>query len=154
MSAEVQFRRAQLADLEAIVTLLAADAIREKPEDLGPPLPLAYREAFAVIDADPSQELVVAELDGRIIGTLQVTFIPYLMYRGGTVAMIESVRIAKELRGRGLGERLMRHGIEVARARGSARVQLTSNKQRKDAHRFYDRLGFVGSHEGYKLFFG
>lgn len=151
---ELRVRRATAGDLPRILELLSRDALREQPEDLGPPLPPAYAEAFAAIDADPSQLLCVAELDGEVVGTFQLSFIRYLMYRGGLVAQLESVRVDERLRSRGLGSRMMRWAIDEARRRGCARVQLTSNLRREAAHRFYERLGFSRSHLGFKLFLG
>lgn len=150
MTAPLQLRRARREDVRAIVALYADDMLgrtRETLDDLAP-----YEAAFAAIDADARQELMVAELDGRIVGTLQLTIIPQLSHRGQTVAQVEAVRVAGELRGRGLGQKMMEWAIERARAAGCRRVQLTSNKARSDAHRFYERLGFVRSHEGMKLY--
>jgi GNAT superfamily N-acetyltransferase len=142
-------RRATAEDVPAIVTLLADDhlgATRETPDDLTP-----YTRAFALIDADPSEYLAVAELDGEAVGTLQLSFIPGLSRRGAQRARIEAVRIAAPYRGRGFGETLVRWAIDTARGRGCALIQLTSDKARPDAHRFYRRLGFTASHEGDNL---
>lgn len=142
-------RRATEEDLPAIVGLLADDEIgagRESPHDLAP-----YRAAFAAIDADASETLVVAERDGAVVGTLQLSMLPGLSRRGALRAQVEGVRVASSARGEGLGERLLRWAIDEARTRGCVIVQLTSDKQRTDAHRFYQRLGFTATHEGYKL---
>ncbi|GAA3746559.1 GNAT superfamily N-acetyltransferase [Spinactinospora alkalitolerans] len=146
---DFSIRRAAPRDLPAIVALLADDelgAARETPGDLGP-----YREAFAAIDADPHQLLVVAERDAEIIGTLQLTFLPGLSHRGATRAQIEAVRVGGEMRGGGLGSGLIGWAVDEARRRGCRMVQLTSNASRTDAHRFYERLGFTASHVGFKL---
>ena len=121
-------------------------ARREIPQELAP-----YRAAFDVIDSDPNQLLVVGESGGRVIATLQLTFVPGLSRRGAWRAQIEAVRVEASVRGMGVGERLVRWSIEQARARGCGLVQLTSNATRTDAHRFYERLGFVASHTGFKL---
>lgn len=142
-------RRARAADVPALVPLLIEDAIRVLDEST-PEDPI-YAAAFARIDADPAQLLLVAEKDGRIVATLQLTFLQYLMHRGRQICLVEAVRVARAERNQKLGERLMRFAIDEAKRRGCARVQLTTNKQRKDAHRFYERLGFVPSHEGMKL---
>lgn len=145
------FRRAKSEDLPAIITLLADDplgAAREKP-DL--PLDSAYLSAFAAIDGDPNQVLAVCEQDSSIVGCLQLTFIPGLSRRGLWRGQIESVRVAANKRGEGLGETLLLWAIEECRRRGCGLVQLTSDKSRKDAHRFYTRHGFEATHEGYKL---
>jgi GNAT superfamily N-acetyltransferase len=143
----VNIRKATRADVPAIVALYADDMLgraRETPDALDP-----YYAAFDAL----SGEVFVGERDGRIIGTLQLTIIQQLSYRGSKVAEIEAVRVATDLRGGGLGAELIRFGVERARAAGCVRVQLTSNKERVDAHRFYERLGFRRSHEGFKLYF-
>jgi GNAT superfamily N-acetyltransferase len=146
----MKLRRARRQDLPAIVALYADDklgAARETPAGLD-----AYYVAFDEIVGDPNQELIVGELDGAVVGTFQLTFIRQLSHGGGKIAQIEAVRIAAPLRGRGLGGEMMRWAIERARAAGCVRVQLTSNKERTDAHRFYEELGFRRSHEGFKLY--
>lgn len=146
---DIEIRRATEADVPAIVALLADDelgATRESPDDLTP-----YRAAFAAIDADPSEFLAVAVRQGEVIGTLQLSMLPGLSRKGAFRAQIEGVRVASTIRGLGLGETLMRWAIDQARACGCVLVQLTSDKARADAHRFYERLGFTATHEGYKL---
>jgi GNAT superfamily N-acetyltransferase len=134
-----------------IVRLLADDPLGAKREQYRDPLPSAYREAFTAIDADPNNELVVVELDGEVIGVLQLTYIPYLTYQGGWRALIEGVRIDSRFRSGGLGRRLFEWAIARAVERGCHMVQLTSDKARPDAIRFYESLGFIASHEGMKL---
>lgn len=95
--------------------------------------------------------MAVAEIGDEIVGTLQLTFIPYLTFGGSLVAQIEAVHVAPHRRGRGIGESMMRWAIDQAIQRKCHRVQLTSDKRRKDAHRFYERLGFAATHEGMKL---
>jgi GNAT superfamily N-acetyltransferase len=147
-------RRAERADLPGVVRLFATpDDGNVKPDDAGPPLDLRYEAALEAIARDPNNMLMVAELDGAIAGVFHLTFIQYVAYRGGVVAQIENVVVDPALRGRGLGERMMRWAIDEARRRGAHRVQLTTNKVRTRAHRFYQRLGFVASHEGMKLAF-
>ena len=143
----MQIRKATRADIPAVVALYADDMLgraRETPDDLD-----RYYAAFDALTG----EVFVGERDGRIIGTLQLTIIQQLSYRGSKVAEIEAVRVATDLRGGGLGAELVRFAVERARAAGCVRVQLTSNKERTDAHRFYERLGFRRSHEGFKLYF-
>lgn len=145
----VVLRRAHRDDLPSLIELLAADQLaarRESTEDLTP-----YEAAFAAIDADPSQLLVVAAADRAVVGTFQLSFIPGLARRGALRAQIEAVRVAAEWRSKGLGAAMMRWAIDEARRRGCAMVQLTSDRSRVDAHRFYGRLGFVASHDGFKL---
>lgn len=148
----INFRSATRDDVTAIVRMLADDPLGAKRELLSSPLPDAYYEAFAAIDRDPNNELVVVEAsDGTLIGVLQMIFIPGLTYRGGWRALIEGVRVAAEARSTGVGRTLFLWAIERARERGCRMVQLTSDKSRVDAIRFYERLGFVASHEGMKL---
>lgn len=151
VSADATLRRARIGDLPAIVRMLADDPQGSRRERFAEPLPDGYAAAFAAIDADPNQELWVADRDGAAVATLQLSFIPGLTYQGGWRALIEAVRVDAGERGRGLGERLVRHAIERARQRDAVLVQLTTHKSRVDAHRFYARLGFVASHEGMKL---
>lgn len=151
MSADPAIRAARRDDLSAIVRLLADDTLGRSRETFAEPLPDAYTEAFAKIDADPDNALIVAEDDGAIIGVLQLTFIPHLTYRGGTRAQIEGVRVDGAYRGKGIGRILFEWAIARARDRGCHVVQLTADKQRPDAHRFYESLGFKASHEGMKL---
>ncbi len=145
------FRPATEADLPAIVRLLADDPLGAARERYRDPLPDEYRRAFAAMARQEGNDMIVA-VDGEdIVGCLQLTLIPGLSRRGATRAQIESVRVAGSHRGRGLGEALLRHAIERARAAGCGLVQLTSDKSRPDARRFYERLGFKASHEGMKL---
>jgi len=148
----VVLRRAELPDVTAVVALLAADQLGVSRDGVRDAADCAaYEAAFAAIDADPAQLLVVAEAAGQVVGTLQLTFIPGLARRGALRAQIEAVRVADRLRGTGLGSAMLRWAIDEARQRGCALVQLTTDKSRGDAHRFYRRLGFVASHEGMKL---
>ena len=143
-------RRAQRADLPRLLELLADDELGKNREGVGSDDP-AYSRAFDVIDRDPNQQLLVAELDGRVVGMLQVTYIPGLSRRGAWRANIEAMRIDSTVRGRGIGGWLMARALEHARKRGCRLAQLTSDRRRAEAHRFYARLGFVDSHIGYKV---
>ncbi|BCM68099.1 MULTISPECIES: GNAT family N-acetyltransferase [Streptomyces] len=146
---DLDIRDATGDDLPAIVAMLADDPLgaqRESPDDLAP-----YRSALERLAADPNQHLVVAVREGRVIGTLQLTIIPGLSHKGATRALIEGVRIHADERGSGLGSRLIEWAIDTARRLDCRMVQLTSDKTRTDAHRFYERLGFTASHEGFKL---
>ncbi|MDQ3658017.1 MAG: GNAT family N-acetyltransferase [Chloroflexota bacterium] len=147
--AELVFREATEGDIPAIVAMLADDALgaaRETPGDL-----LPYLAAFAAVDRNPNQVLVVADDHGEAVGCAQITFIAGLSHRGMWRADIEAVRVRSGQRGTGLGTRLIEWCIEAARRRGCGMVQLTSNTSRTDAHRFYERLGFTASHTGFKL---
>lgn len=148
---EIIIRRAEEADLPAIVAMLADDSLGRGREDTSEPLAKAYRDAFAAVDADPNQFLAVMTDGDRIIGTLQITYLAGLSLQGALRGQIEAVRIADDRRGQRLGQRLLEWAIEECRRHGCRIVQLTTNKSRLDAHRFYDRLGFKASHIGYKL---
>jgi GNAT superfamily N-acetyltransferase len=148
----VLLRRAEISDVPALVALLAADqlgASRDGSDGAGALAP--YERAFAAIDADPAHLLVVGTRDDDIVATLQLSVLPGLARKGATRIQIEAVRVRSDLRGLGLGEALLRWSVDRARAQGCALVQLTSDKARTEAHRFYGRLGFVASHEGFKL---
>ncbi|ONK12837.1 GNAT family N-acetyltransferase [Streptomyces sp. MP131-18] len=147
----ITMRRATADDIPHIVAMLADDVLgagREDPADLTP-----YLAAFARIDADPHQHLLVAERDqdGRVVGTLQLSILHGLSRKGSSRALIESVRVAAEARGTGLGSELIRRAVEEAGRQGCALVQLTSDATRTDAHRFYEKLGFRPTHVGFKL---
>jgi len=149
-TATYRLRPATRDDLPAVIALLAADqlgATREETGDLAP-----YETAFAEIDGDPAQQLIVATArDGEVVATMQLTVIPGLARRGGRRLQIEAVRVAEAHRGDGLGAAMMTWAVDEARRQSCTLVQLTSDSSRRDAHRFYERLGFVGSHVGYKL---
>jgi GNAT superfamily N-acetyltransferase len=147
---EPRFRRATAADLEAIVALLADDVLGASRENVSPAEDVCYRAAFAEIDADPNQFLCVVEDGQQIVGTLQLTFIPGLSRNGAKRGQIETVRIASDRRGGKLGKAMFSWAISECRARGCSLVQLTTDKARPDAHRFYDSLGFEPTHIGYK----
>jgi ribosomal protein S18 acetylase RimI-like enzyme len=143
-------RQARREDVPAIVRLLADDPLggtREEPSD---PLPQAYWDAFDAMVLQGGNMLIVAEQDGVVVGCLQLTFIPSLTLRGTKRAQIEGVRVDASRRSRHIGERMIRHAMELARAEGCGVMQLTTNKVRADAQRFYERLGFAASHIGMK----
>jgi GNAT superfamily N-acetyltransferase len=148
----VVLREAMANDLPAIVDLLAADQLGATRDSLSEKESVEpYLRAFAAMDADPAHLLIVATEGEELIGTMQLSFLPGLARRGAFRAQIEAVRVRGDRRGRGLGASMSRWAIAEARRRGCALVQLTSDKSRSDAHRFYERLGFVASHEGFKL---
>jgi ribosomal protein S18 acetylase RimI-like enzyme len=148
---DVVLRRACREDLPAIVELLADDGLGNGREDARLPLDEAYGSAFDALDGDPNQFLVVAQEGEVIAATMQLTFIAGISRKGAWRCQIEAVRVAASHRGSGLGQRMFEFAIAESRSRGCALVQLTTDKTREDAHRFYDRLGFVASHIGYKL---
>ena len=144
-------RPATLADVPAIVALLADDELSRARETTQTPLDPAYIEAFARLEADDNHVLIVADLAGEAVGTMQLSFLPGLARRGAWRGQIEAVRIRADHRGCGLGRQMLDWALSQCRARNCRVVQLTTDKSRLDAHRFYERLGFVASHIGYKI---
>jgi GNAT superfamily N-acetyltransferase len=147
----IRFRLANRADVPFIVRMLADDELGSQRERYEDPLPEAYYSAFEQIENDPNHELIVAERNGEVIGTLHLMFLPSISYQGGLRAQIESVRVDKRFQSLGIGSAMMQWSMQRARQRGAHIVQLTTHKTREDAHRFYERLGFKGSHLGMKL---
>ncbi|MFZ6657536.1 GNAT family N-acetyltransferase [Undibacterium sp. TJN19] len=147
---KLSIRRAVKQDLPRLLELIADDDLGKNREGVGSD-DACYVEAFDRITADDNQFLMVAEMDGRVIAMQQVTLIPGLSRKGSTRAMIESVRVDGYLRGQGIGHWFIEQAIQLARERGCQLVQLTSDKKRLQAHRFYGSLGFIASHEGFKL---
>lgn len=150
----MKFRKATINDISKIVEMIADDELGKTREDFRIPLPNEYYEAFKNIDADKNQELIVVENENaEIIGTLQLSFIQYLTYRGGIRAQIEAVRIRKDQRGMGLGKKMFEWAINRAQERKAHLLQLTTDKKRPKAIKFYEDLGFTSSHEGMKMHF-
>jgi len=151
MTAAFAVRAARRDDLDALVALFAADALGGHGDTTDPAARPAYAAALEAILASPRDRLLVGEIDGRVVATGQLSLIPALPHRGRIRAVIEAVQVAEDLRGQGLGARLIAALIAEARAGGAGVVELTSNARRLDAHRFYERLGFAKSHVGFKL---
>ncbi len=148
----MEIRSATHKDISAIVALIANDKLGILREDFHDPLPQKYVDAFENIRVDPHQELMVMETeDGQIIGTLQLSFLQYLTYQGGIRAQIEAVRIHENYRGQGTGQQFFEWAIQRAREKNAHVVQLTTDKRRPEALKFYEKLGFTASHEGMKL---
>ena len=147
----IVFRTALLADVPAIVALLADDELGSTREIIGTPLDQRYVDAFQAIEADANQRLAVVADGDEIIGTLQLSFIPGIARMVSWRGQIEAVRIAAHRRDSGLGQKMFEWAISECKSRGCNLVQLTTDKSRSDAHRFYEKLGFKASHEGYKL---
>ncbi|GAA1868258.1 GNAT family N-acetyltransferase [Asanoa iriomotensis] len=145
------FRSALRADVPAIVGLLADDPLGSARETVSEEVDAAYWEAFDALDGDPRNTVVVAELAGEIVGTMQLIVIPSLTRRGAQRLEIEGVRVSSAHRGAGLGRRMIAWAVAEARATGCTLVQLTTDKRRPDAKRFYESLGFAATHEGMKL---
>jgi len=150
----MKFRKASINDVPNIIEMIADDTLGRKRENYTIPLPKAYYDAFERIDTDKNQELTVVENEvGEVIGVFQMTFIPYLTYQGGIRAQIEGVRVHKEHRGMGIGKSVFEWAINRAKERNAHLLQLTTDKKRPDAIRFYESLGFKASHEGMKMHF-
>ncbi|MCR4520566.1 MULTISPECIES: GNAT family N-acetyltransferase [Bosea] len=153
-TSDIRMREAVKADVPRVAELImhGASAQKRTPDEIAAEAqdPI-YLKAFDVIAANPYNTLFVAELEGRVIGTYQITVLPGMAERGRIRAKIESVHVAPECRGRGIGAIMMRHAIAFATERGVGLVELTSHKARPEAHRFYNSLGFVQSHEGFKM---
>ena len=145
------FTEAQKSDLTCLVQLLADDALGKHREDASEPIDGSYLHALDQIISDPNNELIVVKADKKVIGMLQLTFIPYLTHKGSWRCLIEGVRIHSDHRGQGLGSDFFKWAIDRAQTRNCKIVQLTSDKERPDAIRFYEKLGFKASHEGLKL---
>ncbi|MDP6754834.1 MAG: GNAT family N-acetyltransferase [Candidatus Marinimicrobia bacterium] len=151
MEFKIQFKEAEIDDLNTIVQLLADDVLGESRERFESPLPSSYTNAFDSINKDSNNILLLAQLNDEIIGVLQLTFIPNLTYQGSWRAMIEGVRVSTNFRSKGIGQSLIQEAIRRANIKGCRLVQLTTDKQRPDAIKFYEKLGFTSSHEGMKL---
>jgi GNAT superfamily N-acetyltransferase len=145
----LQLRSARPDDLPVLLALLRQDALRTTPEP--PDVTDRQRAALDDLLADPRADVLVGELDGRLVCTATVNYLRGLSYDGGLICQIEAVRTVGDLRGQGIGRALIASIVETARERGCARVQLTSNRRRDRAHAFYERLGFTPSHVGFKL---
>jgi len=146
----MEFRKAYEEDVGAIVQLLADDELGSKREHFTDPLPTVYYDAFQAMEAQSGNEIILAVDGNNILGCLQLTIIPGLARQGMKRAQIEGVRVAKHARGKGVGEKLFEKAIVIAKEEQCGLVQLTTDKQRGDAHRFYEKLGFEASHEGMK----
>ncbi|MFE0256567.1 GNAT family N-acetyltransferase [Streptomyces sp. NPDC059010] len=146
---DLEIRPAVADDIPAIVAMLADDPLGAQRESLNDLTP--YLAAFQRLSSDPNQHLVVAVREGRVVGTLQLTVIPGLSRQGSTRSIIEAVRIHADERGSGLGTQLIEWAVAESKRQNCQLVQLTSDKTRTDAHRFYERLGFTASHMGFKL---
>ncbi|WP_421806137.1 GNAT family N-acetyltransferase [Flagellimonas sp.] len=150
----MKFRKASIKDVPNIVQMIADDALGGTREKYTIPLPQTYYDAYERIDSDQNQELtVVVNEKDEVIGVFQMTFIPYLTYQGGVRAQIEGVRVHKSYRNQGVGKTIFQWAIQRAKERNAHLLQLTTDKKRPDAIRFYESLGFKASHEGMKMYF-
>jgi GNAT superfamily N-acetyltransferase len=144
----VKIRSAVPSDVVHLVALLEHGALEDGNEDSSNLN--SYSEALAAIQASGASDVLVAELDGAVVGMCQVLMLRHFQRQGGLCAEVESMHVHPALRGRGIGERLMDPVVDIARQAGCYRIQLTSNLRRTNAHRFYERHGFVPSHVGFK----
>lgn len=148
----LHLRKATLTDLMTIIEMLADDLLGRNREEVSDPLDERYIIAFKAIEKEPNQDLLVLVNDeDEVLGTLQITYLQYLNHKGSKRALIESVRIHSSQRGRGLGEKMFQLAINRAKEKGVNVIQLSSDKTRTDALRFYEKLGFTASHEGFKM---
>ena len=147
----IHIRLAERADVAAIAALFASDTLGGHGDSADSSDLPAYLAAFDRIRESPNDRLYVAECDGELAGTFQTTLVTMLTGKGSSVLIIEAVHVRHDLRGQGIGETMIRHAIETGRQAGVRLVQLSSNKVRTDAHRFYKRLGFTQSHAGFKM---
>ncbi|MDQ3550298.1 MAG: GNAT family N-acetyltransferase [Bacteroidota bacterium] len=148
---ELTFRLATIENVPDIIKMLSDDAIGVTREKVSDVLSNNYINAFEIINNDPNQELTIVEMDGDKVATLQLTFIQYLTHEGGLRAQVEAVRTSSKYRGRGIGKKIFEYIIDRAKKRGCFLLQLTTDKKRPDAIKFYERLGFNATHEGMKL---
>jgi GNAT superfamily N-acetyltransferase len=151
MNNEPVFRLATIDDLADIIKMLADDKLGATREKFKEDISEKYISAFNKINADPNQELMIVELDGKKVATFHLTFIQYLTHQGGLRGQIEAVRTSSDFRGKGIGKKVFEYAIERAKQKGCIMLQLTTDKQRPDAIRFYESIGFVATHEGMKL---
>ncbi|RRQ49033.1 GNAT family N-acetyltransferase [Maribacter algicola] len=148
----MKFRKANIKDVLSIVQLIADDVLGSKRENFTTPLPKNYYDAFERINDDSNQELtVVIDDKDEVVGVFQMTFIPYLTYQGGIRAQMEGVRVHKGQRNQGIGKSIFQWAIQRAKERKAHLLQLTTDKNRPDAIRFYKSLGFKPSHVGMKM---
>lgn len=147
---QLYLRDALASDVDDLVELLMAGRLNATYD--GPAHRVAYLDALREIDARDDSYILVAELGGHVVGMLQLFTFRHFQHRGGRCAEIESMHVAEERRGRGIGARLIGHAVTRARELGCYRIQLTSNEARADAHRFYESHGFVASHRGFKRY--
>lgn len=148
----LSYRKAIVDDLRSILDLYVQDELSNAREQLNPDLNSRYIDAFHLIDKDPNQFLMTVILNTEIVGTCHLTILPSLTYVGSTRMQIEAVRISAKYRGQKIGEWMMRAAIQYARSRDASIIQLTTNKSRPRAKKFYESIGFESTHEGMKLY--
>jgi GNAT superfamily N-acetyltransferase len=146
-------RRATKSDVPRLIEMYQQLSLDNPREDLGPPLPSGYAETFRMIDADPKQHVLVADLDGRVVGSLVLIIVPNLSHQGTPWAEIENMVVDETVRGRRIGESLVQRAIHIARDAGCYKLTLTSNMRRTEAHRFYERMGFETTHRAFRMTF-
>ena len=145
-------RKACIEDLKIIISLLAEDELGQARERLDDEVNQRYRDAFHKINKDPNQYLMVLCEDEKIIGTCHSTLMPSLTFIGSTRMQIEAVRVHPDARCRNIGKQMIEFAVSWGKNHGATIFQLSTNKQRLDAIRFYEKLGFEASHEGMKYY--
>lgn len=148
---EILYRQAIRSDLETIVAMFADDKLGKNREDASLPLNRRYTEAFAALDGDPNQYMLVGDRNGEVVAYLQITFMQHLSRLGSIRGQVESVRVRSDLRGQGIGKQLMQESIRLCRERGCSLVQLTTDLTREQTRKFYEDLGFKVTHHGMKM---
>lgn len=151
MTNDLKFRLATKDDLIDIVRMLSDDTLGATREQFTEILSDNYFNAFEIINADQNQELTIVEMNGEKVATFHLTFIQYLTHQGGLRAQIEAVRTNSKFRGQGIGKKVFEYAINRAKAKGCILIQLTTDKKRPDAFRFYESIGFEATHEGMKF---
>jgi len=149
---KLTYRKAKIEDVKAIIALLVEDELGSSRENAAEKIDPKYIEAFHKIDSDPNQFLMVVNLDDEIVGTCHLTIMPSLTFTGSTRMQIEAVRVSEKHRGNKIGEWMIDTSIEYARSQGVKIIQLTTNKKRDRAKKFYEKVGFTATHEGMKLY--
>ncbi|MBC87060.1 MAG: GNAT family N-acetyltransferase [Bdellovibrionaceae bacterium] len=149
----MEIRKAKNTDLDAIIELLHDDTLGKDRESVSDGDMEKYRAVFIELSESEYFDVFVMVDNKQIIGCYQMMYLPHLSFTGTQRGQVESVRIRSDLRGKGLGTKLMKHAIDTARKAGCGIFQLTSNKERKEANKFYRELGLEPTHDGYKLYY-
>ena len=152
MNKNLSYRKARQEEIESIIKMLAEDELGLSRENLAIPLDKAYLDAFEQIDSDPNQYLMIVERDNQIVGSCHLTIMPSLTFTGSTRLQLEGVRVSAACRGQKIGEWMIQAAIEYGESKGASIIQLTTDKKRVQAKRFYESLGLKATHEGMKVY--
>ena len=150
----MNIRRARREDVPSIISIYSLDSLTGHREIVTDPLPRFYYDAFDRIDSDSNQILLVADIENEVVASLQMTYIQHLISRAFRRAVIEAIFVHPQYHGSGIGSALIRSAIGHATSARCVAIELTSNKLRRKAHGFYQKMGFASSHEGFKLSLG